>query len=72
MYGDGRMLLGIVSAFTALEGWPFPPQCSCHPPEDASDPVLSNWKSNQSWLEVLDLPIKQPPNQSHASLHAYG
>ena len=46
--GNGRGLLGRVSAFSFLKGQPFPLLCSWHLPANASDPVLSTWKSTQS------------------------
>ena len=41
---------GLLNRASALEGLPFPPQCSWSLPRDASDPLLSNWRSTQSWL----------------------
>ena len=66
-----RGLLDRVSAFSTLKGQPLPPQYPSCLPRDASNSVLFNWRSNWSWPYILDLPIKQPPNQPHVGSHTY-
>ena len=66
MCGNGRGLLGRVSAFSFLERQLFPLLCLWHLPADS---VLSTQKSTQSGSKVWHLPFEWPPSQSHVGQH---